>query len=166
MDHHQHAAQPLLVKGGEQQLQALAAHGTGPVQVAGGLDRQHPLEGCNVGEQGIIVDAAANGNGRPQQFLGGRVGLDHSAVPGKGHHAVGHVEEQGAQLVALVLHLLQGVVELAGHVVEGAGEDADLIPGGYLQLLRKVAVGHPFRALGKPLNGGDKGFGQQEGEEH
>ena len=30
----------------------------------------------------------------------------------------------------------------------------------------KVAVRHPFSALGQPLNGGDQRLGQQEGEKH
>ncbi len=40
---------------------------------------------------------------------GGGVGVDDLPLAGEGHHAVGHVEEQGVQLVALVLHLAQGV---------------------------------------------------------
>ena len=59
---------------------------------------------------------------------GGGIAVDQQTVVVKGHHAVGHVEEQGVQLVALIFHLAQGVPQLPGHVVEGVGEYADLVP--------------------------------------
>ena len=160
------AAQTLLVKGGEQKLQAAAAHIPLTVQVAGLLHGQHPLEGSNVGEECIVVLTAANGNGSAQHLLGGGVGLDNRAVPGEGHHTVGHMQKEGAQLGALVLHFFQGALELLGHVIEGAGEHADLVSGGHLDFVGKVAVRHPFSALGQPLNGGDQRLGQQEREKH
>ena len=97
---------------------------------------------------------------------GGGIGVDHHSLPGEGHHAVGHVEEQGVQLVALVLHLAQGVLKLARHVVEGVGEHADLISGGHLDFSGEVPLGHPHGPLGQPLDGGDHGLGQQEGQQN
>ena len=76
------------------------------------------------------------------------------------------MEEQGVQLVALVLHLAQGVLELAGHVVKGVGQHADLVLGGHLNLFGKIPLGHPHGPLGEALNGGDHGFGQQEGQQN
>ena len=149
MDDHQHAAQPLRVKGRQQQLQAAAVHIHGPVQIAGLLHRQH-----------------ADGDGPAQQPFGGRIGLDDRPLPGKGHHAVGHMQEQRAQLIALVLHFFQRLLELTGHVVEGPGQHADLIPGGHLDFMGKVSVRHPLGAFGQPLDGGDQRLGQQEREQH
>ncbi len=63
------------------------------------------------------------------------------------------MQKEGAQLGALVLHFFQGALELLGHVIEGAGEHADLVSGGHLDFVGKVAVRHPFSALGQPLNG-------------
>ena len=96
----------------------------------------------------------------------GGVGLDDVPLPAEGHHAVGHVKEEGVQLVPLVLHLLKGALQLVGHIVEGGGEDADLIPGVHLDLLGEVSGGHLLRSLGKPLDGGDEGLGQKEGKEN
>ena len=97
---------------------------------------------------------------------GGGVGVDDLPLAGEGHHAVGHVEEQGVQLVALVLHLAQGVLKLPGHVVERVGEHADLVLRGHLDLMGEVPPSHPHRALRQAADGGDHGAGQGEGEQH
>ena len=54
----------------------------------------------------------------------------------------------------------------AGHFVERAGENADLIRGFHRQLAVKVSGGHPLRADGQLFNGADHGFGQQEAQQH
>ena len=41
-----------------------------------------------------------------------------------------------------------------------------IVSVGDLDFVGKVAVRHPFSALGQPLNGGDQRLGQQEGEKH
>ena len=43
----------------------------------------------------LIGDAAPHGDGHVQHLLGGGVGVDDRAVPVEGHHAVGHVQEEG-----------------------------------------------------------------------
>ena len=114
-------------------------------------------------EEGVVV---VEGDLPPQHLAGGGVAGEDGAVAGEGHHAVGHVEEQGVQLVALVLHRGQGVPQHGGHIVEGGGEDADLVGGLHLDGASEVPGGNPLRALGEPLDGGDHGFAQQEAEEH
>ena len=128
MEHHQHTALAVPVKGGQQQLQKALALLALLLQIVGGLD--HVLQGTQVAEQLLIGGLV--GDGPAQHLLSGGIGVDDLPLPGEGHHAVRHVEEQGIQLVALVLHLAQGVPELPGHVVKGVGEDTDLIPGGHL----------------------------------
>ena len=92
--------------------------------------------------------------------------MDHRAGGGKGHHAIGHIEEEGIQLIALILHLGQRLLELLRHGVEGSGQNTDLIPGGHLQLVGEVPLGHPLGTLGQAFNGNDHGLGHQEGEKH
>ena len=163
VDDHQHAAPlPAPVKGGHEQLEIAVPHLALRLQMVGGgqhlLQRGGFTEELTVG--GGLVDALVEHPG------GGGVGVDDLPLAGEGHHAVGHVEEQGVQLVALVLHLAQGVLQLSGHVVEGVGEHADLILGGHLDFMGEVPPGHPHRALCQAADGGDHGAGQGEGEQH
>ncbi|SCH64443.1 Uncharacterised protein [uncultured Clostridium sp.] len=92
--------------------------------------------------------------------------MDDLSIPGTGHHAVGHVEEEGIQLVALVLHLAQSILKLVRHVVEGIGQHSDLIPRGHLDLPGKVPFCHPHGPLRQPLYRGNHRLGQQEGQQH
>ena len=124
VENHQHAPLPLPVEGGQQQVQHLVPHPDLPLQVVGG--GHGLLQGILVPKELLIGGVRADGTA--QHALRRRIGVDHLAVPVKGHHAVGHVEEQGVQLVALVLHLAQGVPQLPGHVIEGVSEHADLVP--------------------------------------
>ena len=164
VDDHQSARLALLVKGGEQQLQIPPVHLPLPLQHVGPLQPQHLPQGGHVAEEllipGVLPDGAA------EHLLRRRVGLDDPAVVGEGHHTVGHVEEEGVQLVALVLHLLDGVLEPAGHLVEGVGEHADLVVRAHGQPPGEVAAGHLFRSGGELPDGGDHRPGQQEGEQH
>ena len=121
---HQHASLPFPVKGGQQQVQHLVSHPDLSFQVVGG---GHGLSQGELPPKEFLVGGIRS-NGPSQHTLCRRVGVDHPAVPVKGHHTVGHVEKQGVQLVALVLHLAQGVPELPCHVVECVGKHADLIP--------------------------------------
>ena len=93
------------------------------------------------------------------------VHMDELAVEGKGGDAVGHVQEDGFQLVALALHFVQSFVERLRHVVEGAGQLADLVGGLDRQLLAEVAVGDALCALGDVFKRRGDGFGQQEREQ-
>ena len=92
--------------------------------------------------------------------------MDNSAVPREGYHAVRHVEEQRVQLVTLIFRLLQGLLEASGHVVERAGEHADLIPGGHCNLMGKITCSHTLGPLGEPLNRSDHGLGKEEGQQY
>ena len=122
------------------------------------LQRGQAAEQLAVG--GVSADGAAQHHRRR------RVGVDHPPLPVKGYHAVGHVEKQGVQLVALIFHLTQGVPQLPGHVVEGVGEHTDLIPRGHLDPPGEIPLRHPHGPFGQPLDGDDHGLGQQEGEQN
>ena len=77
----------------------------------------------------------------------------------EGRHAVGHVEEEGGELVALVFHLGDGALEHLGHVVKVPGEHTDLIPAGDLQRLGELTSGHLTGAGGEGANGRDQNLG-------
>ena len=53
-------------------------------------------------------------------------------------------------------------MENTGHLVERAGEDADLIRGLYRKFTVKIAGGDLFRPGGQPLDGVHHGFGEEE----
>ena len=92
--------------------------------------------------------------------------MDHGAAGAEGHHAVGHMEEQGGELVALVFHLGDGVLQHLGHVVEIPGQGADLVPAGDLQLLGEISRRHLPGACGQGADGRDQNLGQQKGQNH
>ena len=85
---------------------------------------------------------------------------------GEGHDAVCHMEEDGGQLVAFRFDIQQGVVEAGAHVVEGAGEGADLVLRLHLDLLGEITSGHVPGRPGQALDGPDHGLGQEEGKQH
>ena len=161
VEHHQHAALAVPVKGSQQQLQEAFSLPALLLQIVRSLE--HLFQRKQITEEFLIGSLGSNGTA--QHLLGGRIGVDDLSVAGKGHHAVGHVQKQGIQLVALIFHLAQGVLKLSGHVVKGVGEYADLIPGGHLDLSGEVSVGHTHGALGEALDGDDHGLGQQEGQQ-
>ena len=76
------------------------------------------------------------------------------------------MEKEGVQLVALVLHRLQGVLEHLRHVVEGGGQNADLVGGFHRNRTAEVPGGYPLRALGQTLDGNNHGLAQQEAQQH
>ena len=164
VEHDQHAAAGLVGEGRQIQLQRPLPHPHLLLGVVGPLQGQHLLEGMHVPKQLLI--GAAPVHGPLQHGVGGGVAVDEMPVVVESHHAVGHVEEQGVQLVALVLHGGQGGLQHAGHLVEGAGEDADLVGGLHRQLAVKVSGGHPFRAGGELFNGAHHGLGEQEAQQH
>ena len=84
----------------------------------------------------------------------------------KGHHAVGHVKEEGVQLVPLVFHGGQGGLEDPRHLVEGAGQHADFVRGFHGQRAAEVSGGHFLRPGGELFNGAHHGFGEGEAQEH
>ena len=164
VEHHQHAAAGLAGEGGQIELQCPARHLHLGLGVVGPLEGQHLLEGVQGAEQLVIVgDLPA---GAVEHGLGGGVTVDDLAVVVKCHHAVGHVEEQGVQLVALVLHRRQGALENAGHLVKGPGQNADLVGGFHRQGTVKLARGDLHRSGGQLLDGVHHGLGQQEAQQH
>ena len=91
--------------------------------------------------------------------------MDDPPLPVEGHHAIGHVEEEGVQFVAFVLHGGHRVVELLSHGVEALGELADLVTGGDLQLFGKISGSHLLQTVSETLEGSNHGLGQQEGQQ-
>ncbi|MPM30274.1 hypothetical protein SDC9_76822 [bioreactor metagenome] len=166
VDHHQHAALALPVEGSKQQLQTAAGDFLFSLQITGLRGVQHGCQGIQSTKEAIVVRIAAHGNGAVQHLFRGGIGMNDDPIPIESHNAVGHVQEKRAQFVALVFHFLQGFLKLARHIVEGIREDADLILGAYLDFSREIALRHPFGAVGQPLNGGNHGFGEQEGQQH
>ena len=160
-DHQGAAPRPSPVEGGHQQLEVPLPDLPLLLQVVLGV--QHLGQGGPPVKEGLI--GAVRPDGLAQHPGGGGVGVNHPPLPGEGHHPVGHVEEEGVQLVALVLHLAQGILELSGHVVEGVGEHADLVLGEHLDLSGEVPLRHPHSALGQLLDGRDHGLGQQDGQQ-
>ncbi|MEG2281770.1 MAG: amino acid--tRNA ligase-related protein, partial [Rikenellaceae bacterium] len=73
------------------------------------------------------------------------------AAAAERHHAIGHVEEEGAQLVALVFHLLNGVPQLAGHGVE--------VGGGSIRIHDREIQQQMFKALGFTPEAAEEQFG-------
>ena len=86
--------------------------------------------------------------------------------PVKATTPVGHVEEQGIQLVALVFHGSQCGLQDLGHLVKHSSENTDLVGGFHRQLAVKITGGHPFCADGQLFNGAHHGLGEQEAQQH
>ena len=162
--HHRHHAAVLPLGDRSQvQLQDALAHRQLPGGEVGPLEAHDLLKGQLLSEEGVVV---VEGHLPAQHPAGGGVAGEDGPVPGEGNHAVGHVQEEGVQLVALAGHLLQGVLQHGGHIVEGGGEDADLIGGFHRDGGPEVPRRHPLRPLGEALDGDDHGLAEQEGEEH
>ncbi len=137
MKHHQHAAAGLVGKRRQKQLQRPVPHLHLRLGVVGSLEGQGLLEGIDLTEEGIVGSALRHT--AMEHIGGGGIAVDKEAVVVKGHHAVGHVEEQGVQLVPLVLHGGQRGLKDISHLVEGAREDADLVSGLHGELAVKVS---------------------------
>ena len=95
-----------------------------------------------------------------------RVAVDQRTGDREGDDAVGHVQKQRGELVALVLGLGDRVLEDLCHVVEVPREHADLVVALDGHTLRKVACGDLPRADGERLNGRDEDARKQEREHH
>ena len=65
--------------------------------------------------------------------------MDERAVGRKGGYAVGHVQEQRVQLVALSLYLADRVFQTVCHVIERTGQLANLIRRLHAEVLIEVA---------------------------
>ena len=155
---------PLVGEGGQVQFQVPIPHRQLAFGKVGPLEGHQFPEGVDLAEEFLIGAAAVH---RPLEHgVGGGVAVDEAALVVKGHNAVGHVEEEGVQLVAFIFHGGQGGLQDTGHLVEGAGEDADLVGRLHRQFAVKVPGGYPLRAGGQLLNGANHGFGQQETQEH
>ena len=156
---------PLPVGEGSQiDLQGLVPGLQLPLGEVGPLEGQHLLEGVNGAEE--LVIGALGTHGALEHVVGGGVAVDELAVVGEGHHAVGHVEKKGVQLVPLVLHGGQSGLEHSGHFVKGAGEDANLVGGLHGQGAAEIPGGHPLRSGGEFFDGVHHGFGEEEAQKH
>ena len=82
------------------------------------------------------------------------------------HDAVGHMQKERVQFVALVFHGGQGGLQHTGHLIECSGENADLIRGFHRQLTAEISGGHPLGACGELFNGAHHGFGEQKAQQH
>ena len=164
VQHHQHAAAGLVREGGQEQLQRPVAHLHLRLGIVGPLEGQRLLEGIDPAEEGVIGGALRHA--AMEHVGGGGIAVDQQTVVVKGHHAVGHVQEQGIQLVALVFHGGQGGLQDPGHLIERAGEDADLIGGLHRQLAVEVPGGHPLGSGGELFDGAHHGLGQQEAQQY
>ena len=165
VDHHQHPHLLLPVKGRqEEQQRALSPDGLAlqavPLQGEDGLQRG------DLPKKILVGNRSPQGNLHVQHLLGSGVGVDDLSALVEGHHPVGHVKEQGAELGPLAVHRLEGGLKLAGHGVEGVGEHPDLVVGLHLDLVVKIPLRHPLGPPGQRPDGRDHGPGEEEREEH
>ena len=164
MEQDQHAALGLVGEGREVEGQGPVSRNQLILDVVGLLKRQHVLERMQVPQQLLI--GAAWVDGTLQKLCGGGIAVDEVSLPVEGHHAVGHVEEQGIQLVAFVFHGSQRGLQDLGHLVKRSGENTDLVGGFHRQLAVKITGGHPLCADGQLFNGAHHGLGEQEAQQH
>ena len=147
------------VEGGDQQFQGPLPYHQLPPYTVRPLEGQHVPEGGHLAEELLVPLTGAQ---LPLEHLpGGGVPVDRAAVQTEGHHAVGHMEEEGVQLVALVLHGGQGLPQDPGHVVERARQGADLVGGSHGQGLAELPGGHAFGPGGELFDGAGDGLGEQ-----
>ena len=148
VDDRHDARRPLPVKGGQQEPPGWRVGLAGAVQIAGLLHRQHRGRAA-ISPKERVVGLLAHGDGPAQHPPA--AGFDYDApVPGERHHAVGHMEEKGAPACCACSPPPDGVAQLPGHVVEGACQNANLIPGGHLNLVGEISPATCFRAGGEP----------------
>ena len=164
MEQDQHAALGLVGEGREVEGQGPVSHHQLIFNIVGFLEGQHVLERMQIPQQLLI--GAAWVDGAPQKLCGGGIAVDEVSFPIEGHHAVGHVEEQGVQLVALVFHGGQRGLQDLGHLVKCSGKNADLVGGFHRQLAVKITGGHSLRADGQFFNGANHGLGEQKAQQY
>ena len=164
MEQDQHAALGLVGEGREVEGQGPVSHHQLIFNVVGFLEGQHVLERMQIPQQLLI--GAAWVDGAPQKLCGGGIAVDEVSFPIEGHHAVGHVEEQGVQFVALVFHGGQRGLQDLGHLVKCSGENANLVGGFHRQLAVKITGGHSLRADGQFFNGANHGLGEQKAQQY
>ena len=143
----QHAAAGLIREGGQVQFKCTVSDHHLTFGVVGTLKGQHLLEGVDAAKELII--GTVRGNGPLQHGGGGGVAVDQGAIVVKSHHAVGHMEKQRVQLVSLVFHGGQSGLQHPGHLIEGAGQNADLVSGFHGQPAVKISGSHLLRAGGQ-----------------
>ena len=158
VDDHHHAAAGLVGgKGRHKELQLPFPRPFLALQIFRTLEGEQGIEGGVLAEDG--GEGIIPGELPREHAAGGGVVVDEMAGGIEGRHAVGHVEEEGGELVALVFHLGDGALEHLGHVVKVPGEHADLIPAGDLQGLGELTGGHLTGAGGEGANGRDQNLG-------
>ena len=79
----------------------------------GGLIRADHIQ---IGKHLVKGHVAAHAHA--EQAFSGRVHVDQLAIGCEGGNAVGHMQEQGIELIAFALHLAHRAFQAAGHVVE------------------------------------------------
>ena len=112
-----------------------------------------------------LVKGHVAAHAHAEQALGRRVHVDQLALGREGSHAVGHMQEQGVQLIALALHLAHRAFQAAGHVVKRARQLADLVGRLHAQILIEVAFRDRARALGDAFDRVGDRLAEQEGQQ-
>ena len=106
----------------------------------------------------------------------GGVGAQNGAAGVEGEHAGGNIFEDGFHQLATTFEFLNGlleiagelidlraaVAELAGHGVEGANQDAEFVLRLLRDLILEIAGGNLTRAFSERLNGYGDLFGEKE----
>ncbi|MPM75665.1 hypothetical protein SDC9_122659 [bioreactor metagenome] len=164
VQNHQHAAAGLVRKRGEVQFQRLIPRHHLRIGVVGPLKVQNLCQRINGAEQ-LVIDRLLRDRAL-KQLRGSGIAVDQRPVVVKGHHSVGHVKEQGIQLIPLVLNGVEAVLKHIRHVVECAGQNTDFVRGLHRQLVSKVSAGQALRPFRHLFDGADEGLAQKVAEQH
>src|SRR5262249_47759359 len=64
---------------------------------------------------------------KPEELSGALVGEQNALIGIDGNHSLDHAAEDGAQLLAILLDLVELLGQAFAHRIEGAGQGADLV---------------------------------------
>ena len=147
-----------------------AAGGAVPVQLLAAAARAWPGPARTTSCSGALADhlpeLAADGGlgGNSSSCAGPLVGEQDALLGVEGDDALDHAAEDGAQLLAVFLELGELRGQALAHVVEGAGQGADLVLAGGVDLVAVVAGGDALGPGGQLLQRPGDAPGQPEGQ--
>ena len=138
------------------------------------------LDGAGSVRAEEVVERLLFARGGAEHADDGGVGAQDGAIGVEGNDAGGNVFEDGFHELAAALEFLDGLLEVAGelvdlravvaelrgHGVEGAHQDAEFVLHLIGNLIVKIAGGNFAGAFGEGLNGNGDLFGEKQGHPH